>query len=715
MPFEPKFVDLVRNYSNTTGTGNLVLGSAVPGYTSFTAALQAGDQFYYSVMFDKANHAEVGRGTLQADGTIARDPCNGILTNFGNGTKTVSLVTAAEWYAEMQARPISGEPADGNKGDITIAGGLWSINAGAPNVADKLQHMPDRTALSNAASGTPVALLGEAGREGLFTWSASDHSAQVAADPNQGIHIAPASDPTGKSGVWVRKFDGFANARWWGAKGDGTTDDSAAILAALATLKAVRLIVSQYGVGASHPLYFPPGNYWCNTTKLTIDYAAHICGAGSGQPGGAGTQFSWADQTGGFYFTGTSDATSAGWILERLMLAGGFVAASSAEGEYHAVQAEWAGTLRDVQAFNFPGDGLYLTGNGPTTNVDGTLVEQVFISGCRRGIYTRGGDANGLNIIAGDFNGNRQAGIWEAGFLGNTYVGTLCEANAISTWNTGAAGHPCCFVTYNGNRYACAVGQETWCSTNAPSGTTANNTGWIYWQSGGTGIGIPAWSSGINVRAGGGIIHTGADNLSVFTGCYVEGDEFSQVDNGVIITGALGALLNNCAMVYQGGTVTNAPPPILYGSSGIATKGNMSVRGQLIASNFQNYFGPVSGAAIDSTAYYVSTNTTVTLQGQTWSAGAPTNIGNVQFFGSGIKFDTQRAGTAVIFNVNGAMCAQFLSTGLWMPSGTTISISGTQVVGAQQTGTAADATDLASAIALVNDLKAKLVAHGLIA
>jgi hypothetical protein len=50
-----------------------------------------------------------------------------------------------------------------------------------------------------------------------------------------------------------------------------------------------------------------------------------------------------------------------------------------------------------------------------------------------------------------------------------------------------------------------------------------------------------------------------------------------------------------------------------------------------------------------------------------------------------------------------------------MPSGTAISISGTQVVGAQQTGTAADATDLASAIALVNDLKAKLIAHGLIA
>jgi hypothetical protein len=48
-------------------------------------------------------------------------------------------------------------------------------------------------------------------------------------------------------------------------------------------------------------------------------------------------------------------------------------------------------------------------------------------------------------------------------------------------------------------------------------------------------------------------------------------------------------------------------------------------------------------------------------------------------------------------------------------AGRSYSINGTQVVTARQTGTAADATDLSSAIALVNDLKAKLITHGLIA
>ena len=45
--FQPKFVDLVRNTTSTQGTGSFVLGPAATGFTSFTAALQPGDRFYY--------------------------------------------------------------------------------------------------------------------------------------------------------------------------------------------------------------------------------------------------------------------------------------------------------------------------------------------------------------------------------------------------------------------------------------------------------------------------------------------------------------------------------------------------------------------------------------------------------------------------------------------------------------------------------------------
>jgi hypothetical protein len=50
MPFTPKFVDLVRNYTTTTGTADFKLGSVVNGYVGFTSACQVGDQFYYSAI-----------------------------------------------------------------------------------------------------------------------------------------------------------------------------------------------------------------------------------------------------------------------------------------------------------------------------------------------------------------------------------------------------------------------------------------------------------------------------------------------------------------------------------------------------------------------------------------------------------------------------------------------------------------------------------------
>ena len=102
--FTPRFVDLVRNYTSTVGTGNFVLGPAATGFTSFASALQPGESFYYSVIgFDKPGEREIGRGTLNADRTISRDPLNGMLTQFTGGTKLIALVTAAEWYEKVQA------------------------------------------------------------------------------------------------------------------------------------------------------------------------------------------------------------------------------------------------------------------------------------------------------------------------------------------------------------------------------------------------------------------------------------------------------------------------------------------------------------------------------------------------------------------------------------------------------------------------------------
>jgi hypothetical protein len=205
MAFAPTFSDLVRNYTTTTGPGNFVLGAEVTGYRSFASAVKPGDNFYYSAIgVDKPSEFEVGRGIMQDDGTISRDPLTGAPTNFSGGYKTVALIAAAEWYETVQAG-----------------------SALAPASAATRQEL---AALTDT---TRPALLHEERREGIFTFDSSDHSAEVASDPRQAIYIAPSSEPGGASGAWVRQFEGPVMASWFGAVGNSATDDHASVQAAL--------------------------------------------------------------------------------------------------------------------------------------------------------------------------------------------------------------------------------------------------------------------------------------------------------------------------------------------------------------------------------------------------------------------------------------------------------------------------------------------------
>lgn len=145
MTFAPKFVDLVRNYTTTTGTDDFAVGPAVNGYASFIDMCATGDTFYYSATnLDTPGEHEVGRGTLAADGTISRDPINGSKTVFSGGTKSVALITAAEWYAAvdlLRSSPVNVK-AFGAKGDASDDGSTGTDDTAAIQAA--LDHLGSR-------------------------------------------------------------------------------------------------------------------------------------------------------------------------------------------------------------------------------------------------------------------------------------------------------------------------------------------------------------------------------------------------------------------------------------------------------------------------------------------------------------------------------------------------------------------------------------------
>lgn len=97
------------------------------------------------------------------------------------------------------------------------------------------------------------------GGGGPFYWDASDLSTQVTADTLNGRYVPPNSDTTGASGAWVRRYSGALNVRWYGAVGDGSTDDTAALQAAIVAAET-----DNGGV-----IFLPAGTYKI-TTKLDI-------------------------------------------------------------------------------------------------------------------------------------------------------------------------------------------------------------------------------------------------------------------------------------------------------------------------------------------------------------------------------------------------------------------------------------------------------------
>ena len=100
--------------------------------------------------------------------------------------------------------------------------------------------------LASLDGTTPTVIVTDLDRGGTFIWSSTGTA-------NGGTVFA------GATGYWNRQYDGAVNVKWFGAKGDGVTDDTAAIQAALDALPALGGVV-----------YFPgEGPYTCASGVTT--------------------------------------------------------------------------------------------------------------------------------------------------------------------------------------------------------------------------------------------------------------------------------------------------------------------------------------------------------------------------------------------------------------------------------------------------------------
>lgn len=692
MTFTPKFVDLVRNFTASTGTGPVAPGAAVSGYTGIAAALSPGDQFYYCLQsVDKPQEREVGRGTLLADGKIAREPISGALTSFTGGTKTIALVAAAEWFGKLEQEAGSSRSIEvKGRGELALA-------------------PPERGPL----------VLGEGGRHGLFVWDPADLSAMVAADTAQGIYVAPASAPTGVSGAWVRKFSGPVDPMWFGivegnAAGANGAANSTAMAAMLATLRARGKNPSTYYLGCE-TIRFPAGFFeFASTIELT-DGTFIVEGASMGFPAGHATIIKFPAGVTGIRVhayntsgaTGPADSpTHKGGqsIIRNLALRGGFTAA---EAEAHGIQLRGQARIEQVYIEEFEGDGIHgaATAGGASNegNVNLSSIVHSRIQECRDGVYFDGADANAGTVIGVDCSSNRRWGFHDSSFLGNSYIGCHTASNGNSAAANAIAPST---VHYGGFYYGVIAGQEAGASTNAPSGAATTNTWWYYHSAGGPHPQFPDWASGTTYRAGGGYRSDNPNSRSVFTGCYMESDE----GKGQIAAPA---------QVYGGFLASNN----IGGAFGFATDtGGNPLFGRMA--------GPPSDAWIDIN----NTNYSSGIRGKRWVAGVATTDWRIWSASGQLIYDHTASHRWCLNNIEiyyadatafrpttdnvpdlGASAQRWKTVFGYTGDFTTqVKVAGVKVVGAQGAAVA-DAADAASAITQLNALLARLRAHGLIA
>src|SRR4051812_12955381 len=125
------------------------------------------------------------------------------------------------------------------------------------NVAAPVGNDPKLQPLSDYIFVAGLPDPGNAGLQGLFGWAPESLFAD-----DGGTVIKPNSMPPKSKGRWHRVFDGALSVKWFGAKGNGSADDT----------KAIQAAVLAATVSKKPGVYFSPGRYRLSQAiELTAD------------------------------------------------------------------------------------------------------------------------------------------------------------------------------------------------------------------------------------------------------------------------------------------------------------------------------------------------------------------------------------------------------------------------------------------------------------
>jgi hypothetical protein len=244
------------------------------------------------------------------------------------------------------------------------------------------------------------------------------------------------------------KLQEMVSVKDFGAVGNGTTDDLAAINAAIASFPTN--LDTTYNSFAG-TVFFPPGDYYCSGS-IIINRQVKLLGSTSpdGNDLGSSRIRFPANVTGiviNEYRTSPNGKDGEGTIIENL----GIYVNASFSGTGSGVWMRSRSQIKNCVFANFGEHGIRIdaTSGGSTNQGNANLwyLDRIrcFNNGLD-GLYVNGADANAGLALRVDCSNNNRNGIRDSSFLGNTYVGCHCANNGNKDYLTTSANANTSFV-----------------------------------------------------------------------------------------------------------------------------------------------------------------------------------------------------------------------------------------------------------------------------
>lgn len=363
---------------------------------------------------------------------------NDAVTTFSQGRTGGSPKGITLWSGSVRLNNIPSDPSGLFANDVWNYNGVLRADAvGASHPAMIVPTLADLKALTSRPAVVTVEGYSAVGDQGggTFTWLAGDSTTA-----NDGIYVQCTSGPAGR---YKRMYSGELNVKWFGAKGDNSTNDYAALQA---TINAAATFVN----GAT--VFFPEGVYLKNATlnittpgivlrgeggmrsTIIIDTAA----AGDGIKA-TGVDGIWIEDI-SFQATVTKNSDTAAAHFDNCHMSG--MRCFRINYHYHAIKCT-GGSAQYIYEFD-TGDIGQTTGHAIIVGENGLLVQGLILNDIQ--IHYCDGDGIALYSVSGISAYNvsiagckNSITTYPSGFIktGNTHSNTTIDNLDTSGLNVG--------------------------------------------------------------------------------------------------------------------------------------------------------------------------------------------------------------------------------------------------------------------------------------